>query len=436
MLDYRQSSRHDAASVIESSLQALRRDGFEPPPLDTTRSSVGCGTTLPVSVQATINAGTDSNAFLDTIRALAAGEVPVCLSPTDFGGRDAAVDAWRALCELIHATLSAGGLPTRGIATCIHAHQMPLEAYRLIADSMLGAGPRYVFLDGLQMEHRHQPCIHESAAAIWRFLWRQRGSTSPVMPVYGGLVRSGCPLLSGEVASSILPRGGLHIRAGSAWLPVDVRLTRFADARGAVDEKRLHAALGRALVVADQMFHHLQWPCPRQRSDALENRRIAFVLYGLGDLVLRSGRDPAELGCLRWLSDIAQGIRGELYAVSARLARQSGPLPALAMEPPGGWHAGPKRDDWSRRWRTALSKCAVRHRNLVVMSPYSVLPTDGACAPEFTDLLPLIAHADAWSFADMPACDGWDATQFRQFHRRAWAIIQGSHAASFVAAGV
>lgn len=433
MFGYRESSRLDARGVVESSLTALRQQGFEPPPLDATRPAIGCGAALSVAVRDAID---NSAAFLKTLCELAAGATPICLSPIDFGRPDSAVDAWQTLCELVRATLSAHGLPARGIATCIHAHQMPLEAYCLIADSVLGAGPRYVHLDCLQMADHHEPGVTERAAANWRFLWRQRGATRPVMPVYGGLVRSGCPLLSGEVASSILPVGGLHIPAGSAWLPIEVRLTRFADRHGGIDEQRLHAALGRTLVAADRLFDHLEWPCPRQRADALENRRIAFVLQGFGDLVRQSGRDPADLDCLRWLSHLAQGIRGELNAVSARLAGQSGPLPALSMDAAGSWSVGAKRDAWNRRWRVALRKCAVRHRNLVVMSPYTVLPTDGACAPEFTDLLPLIAHADAWSFAGMPACRGWDAAQFRQFHRRAWAIIQGSHATSFVAAGV
>ena len=54
----------------------------------------------------------------------------------------------------------------------------------------------------------------------------------------------------------------------------------------------------------------------------------------------------------------------------------------------------------------------------------------------FVDLLPLIAHADALSFASPPHLESWNVTDFAVFHRRAWAVTQRRDAASFVAAGV
>jgi hypothetical protein len=78
----------------------------------------------------------------------------------------------------------------------------------------------------------------------------------------------------------------------------------------------------------------------------------------------------------------------------------------------------------------------MRHRNLLVMSPYAIIPTDASPTADFSDLLPVIALADAWAFGAPPDFSGWTAAEYRHFHRRARATIQGSHSASFVAAGV
>ena len=53
----------------------------------------------------------------------------------------------------------------------------------------------------------------------------------------------------------------------------------------------------------------------------------------------------------------------------------------------------------------------------------------------YADLLPVIAHADAWSFASPVVLAGAGPTAWRAFHHRARAVIQGATADSFVAAG-
>ncbi len=50
--------------------------------------------------------------------------------------------------------------------------------------------------------------------------------------------------------------------------------------------------------------------------------------------------------------------------------------------------------------------------------------------------VPLLSFADAWNFSAPPRFTGWNITQFKHFHCRARAIIQGSHASSRIAAGV
>jgi hypothetical protein len=137
------------------------------------------------------------------------------------------------------------------------------------------------------------------------------------------------------------------------------------------------------------------------------------------------------------LTHLVRAIRNELLATSAKLAAQRGALPALLdTNLVGHWQEGTQRDRWQRHWRTAVNQAALRNRNLLVLSPASVLPSNGVNSAAFTDLLPLLALADAWSFACNTPTPDWTLAQFKDFHRRACATIQASQHSSFVAARV
>jgi hypothetical protein len=294
-----------------------------------------------------------------------------------------------------------------------------------------------VFLDSLQMSAHGNPDIQDRADANWSFLWRQRNTERPVMPVYGGIVRSACPLLADEVAATVLPGSGLHSPVNAAWLPITLPLTRFATSDGQIEWPLLQAGIRQAVMLGEQMLDQVYWPDPGQRADARLNRRLAVEICAIGDLVVRQGEDPTRLECLNWLVEAIGRIRGQLHEESQRIAAEHGAIPALQeADHVSQWSAGPHRESWHQRWEDALRRSAVRHRNLLVMSPYSLIPTGASSAPAFSDLLPAIGLADAWSFAAPADFHGWNAAEYRYFHRRARATIQGSHSASFVAAGV
>ena len=88
-----------------------------------------------------------------------------------------------------------------------------------------------------------------------------------------------------------------------------------------------------------------------------------------------------------------------------------------------------------QHFEAARRRAAVRHRNLLAISPYSVLPSQSACDPAYADLLPLLAIADAWAFSGGHRFEGWNLSQFKHFHTRARAIIQASQATTRIAAG-
>jgi len=410
-----------------------------PPRYGAARSSV-CGSALRISVQGLLRGDADAESRLSRICALAAHGVPVSLWPEDFGAQSVAVESWQRFCEIIATALPGNAQPRppgQALGICVHSHQIPLEAYCLIADSVLGDGPRFVFLDSLQMKSHCDVRIIERAEHNWTFLWRQRGRERPVMPVYGGMVRSACPLLADEVAALVLPGSGLHVPVDSAWLPVGVPLTRFATPDGRIEWDVLSSALRQAVDLAEEMLDLLAWSDPRQQADATMNRRLAFCLTGLGDLVSMRGQNPADLSVLNSTVEVARRIRQLLHECSSHIASDNGAMPALLQaNPVSGWGAGAQRDSWQRHWKEAIRKSAVRHRNLLVISPYSVLPAASPCNAAYANLLPVIALADAWSFAAPARFPGWNVTEYRRFHRLARATIQGSHRASFVAAPV
>ena len=218
---------------------------------------------------------------------------------------------------------------------------------------------------------------------------------------------------------------------------MELDVSRFADSKGRIHQEALAQALAACVELGDRLFSLLSWPEQRQRADAQLNRRLAVMLTEIGDLVELRKSNPADLDCLRDLDRLVGYIHNRLWEKSKQLAELRGPLPALQRPRPAGrWRDVAHNEDWTRRWQTAMNAAQVRHRNLLVMSPYSVLPRRGPSNPGYVDLLPLIAHADALSFAAPQHCPGWTSATFMAFHRRAWAITQRRNAAAFIAAGV
>lgn len=146
------------------------------------------------------------------------------------------------------------------------------------------------------------------------------------------------------------------------------------------------------------------------------------------------GANPSDLEVLRSLNELLEHIRSTLWGRTAEIARGCDLLPAIARHQPTLAVAdGQHNMDWDARWHAAVERCAVRHRNLLVISPYAVVPRSGNACAAYTDLLPLIGFADAHGFAAGIPLPGWNFKDFCRFHRRAWAVIQRRNGASLVA---
>jgi hypothetical protein len=395
------------------------------------------GVALRVPVQTLLQSRMAGEHLLRRVLMLVHEQVPVTLALGDLGAEDESIRALEDFCGILRAALAADSLPADEVGISIQSHLVPLQAYLLICTAILGRGPRYVILDSLQMRHHDCDLVQAAADGNWSFLWGCRNVSPNVIPAYAASVTTRCPLLGDEAATAVLPEAGQQSPAESAWLPMQINLLDFSDGRGRLRWEALQAALETSVEAGDRILDHLHWHLPQQSSDAWQNRRLAISVGGIGDLVVERGADPGDLRCLQWMDGTLARIHALLWNRSRALAQQTEPLPALLSNCPAvPWNCDIKKSDWDLRWRRAVASSAVRHRNVLVMSPYAVLPQGSAASNDFADLLPALHHADAFSFAN-PRVDGFrSCAEFANFHRRAWAVMQRRNAASLVAAGV
>lgn len=361
--------------------------------------------------------------------------VPVNLTISQAGAGDRPQAELQRIGEAILSGIDGQLLASGQFGMTLHSIERPLDAYRLISRLLPPQVPRYLLLD-----NHSQPgsaATPENADDIWSFAWRRHGSCSPLQVVYAAQVRTACPLLADEPAHAVLPAGGMVVPAASAWLPVELYLPDFSDGHGQLQWPQLQRALHLCVDLGNSLLDTLAWTGGQQAQDARINRRLAISPGGIGDLVAERGCAPGELSCLKQLCDDIARLRQCLWARSTELARCDEPVPALQQcDPSAPWHDLPHRQAWQQKWSAALQSAAVRNRNLLLLSPYGVLPRRNAATFDYADLLPLLKFADAWSFADAPNLEHWKASEFSGFHRRASAIIRRQNAASFIADGV
>ena len=426
--------RQDAGEQATCLARQLRLLGVEPKIRVFPWGTSAGGIALRVKVRKLITLQDRLHGWLREIRGILESGVRLTLSLDDLGLDDKSIDCLQQFCNEVQAALREDGMPKQQLGLCVAASDIALPAFQVISSAVLGCGPRYVAMNS---EYMDAAATSGDMATDWSALFNRRAGPAPLWPVYAAGVRTRCPLLNNEATNALLPGAGIAVPAGTAWLPMELDVSRFADASGILNREALAKALNACVVLGDRLFGLLSWPEQRQQSDARLNRRLAVLLTGLGDLVLLRKANPADLACLRELDQLVGYIHNTLWERSKQLAEVCGPLPALDQQHPAGrWPDESHNQDWKRRWQSAMITAQVRHRNLLVMSPYSVLPRRGPVHEDYVDLLPLIAHADALSFASPPQCPDWNAGVFMAFHRRAWAVTQRRNAASFIAAGV
>ena len=267
----------------------------------------------------------------------------------------------------------------------------------------------------------------------WIELWKQRDDDR-VHTAFADVVVPQCPLLSSETATAILPSLGLQVPAGSAWVTMRVELTRFLRADGDLDRRALRQSLETCVDVGEQLHDATSWSTPDMRHDAWLNRRLGITITGLGELLQLRHMDPCDHRSLRFLNQLLIQIRETLQTRSRAIARRSERLPAITLSDPShSLPSGGPRDDWRRCWQQAVQASLVRHRNLLVISPWSLFPAGSAADFRYAELLPLLRHADAGAFNKTVSIAHWNLKEFKCFHQRARAVLRQRSATSLIA---
>ncbi len=382
------------------------------------------GAALAVDVRTSFESEVAESQLYEQTFAILAADQGLSVAVTGLDSTPAAVATLRRLFELLRAAAHAASVAASVIEIAIDADAVSPQSAWSSRRELLGEGPVYLIADGERMNPAQGGSTREQCEQFWLQLWRLRDS-SAIRAACASVVSSQCPLLSAEAAATVLPGCGMQVPAGSAWLPIHLDLLRFADKRGDIDEAALEHALHCSVDSGDALLDLVEWPTAATRHDAWLNRRLAIIVSGLGDLARQRRLDPCRLRCLDNLSELMRWVQQVLHSRSRQHARQVGHAPALDLGDPGRLLASSDtRDDWRMRWRRAIDKGAVRQRNLLVLSPWSIFPSDSPPDMRYANLLPLVAHADACVFARTARLKCWNINEFKSFHQRAWAALQ------------
>jgi hypothetical protein len=317
-----------------------------------------------------------------------------------------------AVCGLLQASVAAADADPGSVALTVPANCLPVSALWRIRRDYLGVG--LLFLTSGP----------RAADTDWQALWELR--MEPQLRLAAATeVTSACPLLAAEPAMAVVP--GIEVQAPvtSAWVRRKISLADFADARGGVDEAALLGAAEGAVDAGDRELARAEWPTARMRHDAWLNRRLAIEVTGIGTLVARQGLDPADFGTLRAVGRLVARLRSAVVDRSRRLAASCGALPALEQAGRVATLADERlQDGWRRHWRQAVDTTALRHRNLLVIAPWSLFPAGEPANTAYANLVPLLRHADACTIRAPADLSDWSLGEFVNFHRQVAAVLQ------------
>lgn len=374
------------------------------------------GVTLLANVRQLIGSPACTARLAGQLIELAAGRLPVALRIAGFDAGNALVQFYVILRELRDAFRRAG-LDSRSLEVTIAAGSMPLRVAWQVRRALLGDGVLNVVLDAATISATGSG---SNTDAFWEDLWQLR--MRPVRSVFWPVVRSACKLLSPEAASDVVPETGLQAPAQTAWLRRVFDLRDFADVGGQVSLPGLTQAMGHFIEEAELRYDTETWPTSAMQYDAWFNRRLAIVMVGIGDVVRRQGLDPDCHETLVTLGRLLRNVRRVIGGYSRTLASRNERLPSIAATDPCLHLKNKAREScWQRRWNNALERHALRHRNLLVVSPWSLFPDDDADF-RFANLLPLLSEADACEFRRTQSLQTWSKHQLQLFHCRAWAL--------------
>jgi len=405
------------AGRVRDLCRELRTSGIEPLFPLTRDTDPAPGTAL--SVDATLAFASDSAAtqFRQQVYDILASDLRLSVTAFRLGSGNRASETFAFLCGLLRAVAVQTGTLPGDVEIAIDATSLSPQAAWLCRTSHLGDGPLYLLPESSMLRPGNSSVQRNRHERFWLQLWHLR-NTGTLRVAYAPVVVSQCSLLSAESAHGVLPSMCLQAPLGSAWLPLRIDVSLF-------EEDEIDEVLSRAVRLGDELHRLVAWPTAQARHDAWLNRRLAVMVTGFGDLLQRRGLDPGCFKALQGLHDMLMSAQNTLRQQSRLIAMRNGHVPALSQNDPSrAMPRGAMRNGWHQRWRNAVEVAATGHRNLLVLPLWSMFPQDGPADYRFSDLLPVLAYANACTFEEPPDLSNWSVSQFKSFHQRAWAVLQ------------
>ena len=260
-------------------------------------------------------------------------------------------------------------------------------------------------------------------SALWDELVRCSHTNPRIELVPAGERQPLTDLAGSERPDAIMPLSLFEAPAYTAWLGMQFDLS-------AIPAEQIERGVGHltklvrvGVRLADNLIDSVTWPSEELRQDALANRRLAAHVTGIGDLVLRHGLDPANFSTLRLLQRWLTVFKRQLLRESLRLAAERGPYPALNAEQLVRALAPRYGDGRAHR---IISRRSPRHRQLLALSPYCLLPRKATAIPSraWLNLLPLIRIADNLTMHGSQVRSLIDRSDYERLLRSTWALMQ------------
>jgi len=269
----------------------------------------------------------------------------------------------------------------------------------------------------------------QQSALVWQRLWEMR-DLAPITAVLPAVVSSPCPLLPDEAASAVVVPVRSQVPEDTAWIPLEVDLSQYLGSDGTLRLALLDAALRARVEEGERRHDTTSWPNQAQRYDSWLNRRLSIFVRGWGDVIGARNIDPESIAALRDVRALASHVSNTLADASRAVAERNGYCPALDVAGARVQRHGTEMDV---RWRRAVADNALRHRNLLTMSPWDVFPRHEPADLRYLNLLPILVCANSVSYRrDVDICH-WNVNEFKGFYTRVSAILSRSSDVSLIA---
>ena len=269
----------------------------------------------------------------------------------------------------------------------------------------------------------------QQSALVWQRLWEMR-DLAPITAVFPAVVSSPCPLLPDEAASAVVVPMRSQVPENSAWIPLEVDISKYLGSDGELRVAFLDAALRARVEEGERRHDATNWSSEAQRHDSWLNRRLSIFVRGWGDVIAEREADPSSIAALCDVRAVASHVSATLASASRAIAERNGHCPALDVAGARVLGHGKEMDV---RWRRAVADNALRHRNLLTLSPWDVFPRDEPADPRYLNLLPILACANSVSYRRDVDISHWNVNEFKSFYTRVSAILRRSRDVSLIA---